>query len=156
MLLFIFIVNIKYITNIHFNTSHVTVYLKGKPVTALWIGFQYISCYCLSESSRPDTGRTEISIHLMLLFIYSAGDKVYKFGSFQYISCYCLSLTRLFFTNSANISIHLMLLFIAGEVNSIADLMDFNTSHVTVYPISKLSAETGLRFQYISCYCLSP
>ena len=36
--------------NLHFNTSHVTVYHekpKRKPLTGI---FQYISCYCLSET----------------------------------------------------------------------------------------------------------
>ena len=35
----------------YFNTSHVTVYLKQGFCIAFNSGFQYISCYCLSESS---------------------------------------------------------------------------------------------------------
>ena len=37
-------------------------------------GFQYISCYCLSDRSESATvSSTDISIHLMLLFITVAG-----------------------------------------------------------------------------------
>ena len=54
--------------------------------------FQYISCYCLSDRSESATvSSTDISIHLMLLFITANIIQIY-------IIC--------------QISIHLMLLFI--------------------------------------------
>ena len=54
------------------------------------------------------------------------------------------------------ISIHLMLLFILTKPEYVPIIeQNFNTSHVTVYlkPLSTLMSE--MRFQYISCYCLS-
>ena len=99
---------------VNFNTSHVTVYRRhtgnDHPVSE----FQYISCYCLSDShcmsletqwyfntshvtvylciSIPECVYIRISIHLMLLFIRDIIKQAKKFGIFQYISCYCLSL----------------------------------------------------------------
>ena len=162
----------------NFNTSHVTVYLFRHLWLRIHCRFQYISCYCLSPSSKP---------------LFPAVQ------SFQYISCYCLSLSR--FTSescSANfntshvtvyryawtyrhickrISIHLMLLFITTTNQKGKVFRDFNTSHVTVYHMLRnpdnahqcisihlmllfINTEVGeesiiLQFQYISCYCLS-
>ena len=98
------------------------------------IEFQYISCYCLSYPNAPATGATYyfntshvtvypiiqpvfwyhflISIHLMLLFIILS-NTVYHILSI--------------------ISIHLMLLFIKMIRLERANVMHFNTSHVTVY-----------------------
>ena len=97
----------------NFNTSHVTVYRVTVSPTFRFNVFQYISCYCLSESDWiPTTGNRisihlmllfirclswktkpvkRISIHLMLLFIISKIVYVIRFLTFQYISCYCLS-----------------------------------------------------------------
>ena len=98
----------------YFNTSHVTVYPEGEKTMAnmnlfqyiscyclstdlcVWFlrcnTFQYISCYCLSDRSESATvSSTDISIHLMLLFITANIIQIY-------IIC--------------QISIHLMLLFI--------------------------------------------
>ena len=98
----------------NFNTSHVTVYQSGSPYLSTVPRFQYISCYCLSDShcmsletqwyfntshvtvylciSIPECVYIRISIHLMLLFIRDIIKQAKKFGIFQYISCYCLSL----------------------------------------------------------------
>ena len=76
-----------------------------------------------------------------------------------------------------DISIHLMLLFIISDRLSAGRELNFNTSHVTVYPFESFTgqmqqrnfntshvtvyrfAEEGIPliviFQYISCYCLS-
>ena len=76
-----------------FNTSHVTVYLTPRTPTIMvptfqyiscyclsslviiWFlvppSFQYISCYCLSISKSFYNCFLTISIHLMLLFIFS-------------------------------------------------------------------------------------
>ena len=97
----------------NFNTSHVTVYLThyqtGISITIFQyiscyclsllpfrlydpvLLFQYISCYCLSNSSDSYDHGTDISIHLMLLFIVSGDNLVPR---------------------PTIISIHLMLLFI--------------------------------------------
>ena len=99
---------------LNFNTSHVTVYQSGSPYLSTVPRFQYISCYCLSDShcmsletqwyfntshvtvylciSIPECVYIRISIHLMLLFIRDIIKQAKKFGIFQYISCYCLSL----------------------------------------------------------------
>ena len=54
----------------YFNTSHVTVYHFFSTLSCASSSFQYISCYCLSILS--------ISLHSVRL-------------QFQHISCYCLS-----------------------------------------------------------------
>ena len=140
----------------NFNTSHVTVYQKVKLVMYVYTEFQYISCYCLSYPNAPATGATYyfntshvtvypiiqpvfwyhflISIHLMLLFIILS-NTVYHILSI--------------------ISIHLMLLFIKMIRLERANVMHFNTSHVTVYLLVFIMLVHIFTFQYISCYCLS-
>ena len=97
--------------------------------------FQYISCYGLSWPSWITERWKLISIHLMLRFI-SAGACV---GSgqtiFQYISCYGLSCSIYFLKRQFNISIHLMLRFISLRALCQPEDGNFNTSHVTVYPL---------------------
>ena len=120
-----------------FNTSHVTVYLSTIVLTAPLAIFQYISCYCLSRWKENTMQNKWISIHLMLLFI-SRWMVLCRFESlisihlmllfisrdfeqcgvsyeFQYISCYCLSRRHL---------------------EKTLQQLHFNTSHVTVYPLS--------------------
>ena len=48
-----------------------------------------------------------------------------------------------------------MLLFILHTIKQEYQSQYFNTSHVTVYPLASLFIIVFLRFQYISCYCLS-
>ena len=118
--------------------------------------FQYISCYCLSNSaliprssnchfntshvtvyprhSSNHPVRCNISIHLMLLFILHPQS--------YYLFCF-------------HISIHLMLLFIPSHKQYKVHNLYFNTSHVTVYPGSLGTSVEDAAFQYISCYCLS-
>ena len=139
-----------------FNTSHVTLYLTSKAdKTALAqtfqyiscyslsgscskyitesIRFQYISCYSLSWGRRQPTEQTDVSIHLMLLFIEDELSKIADSGRFntshvtlyryirgiiivilwfQYISCYSLSVWSSLSFLKWFVSIHLMLLFI--------------------------------------------
>ena len=100
--------------------------------------FQYISCYCLSDSVKHtffakknfNTSHVtvyqkclqvfavsfHISIHLMLLFIPSGWKTVKYDNVFQYISCYCLSLSISGYVPLGLISIHLMLLFIVSTL----------------------------------------
>ena len=97
----------------YFNTSHVTVY----PVY-IFHGQQSFNDFNTSHvtvyhiRSRCDTVAYRISIHLMLLFILFCANHALYVSLFQYISCYCLS---------------------AVEIMLVICLVDFNTSHVTVY-----------------------
>ena len=120
------------------------------------IGFQYISCYCLSKlfKSEPETPRVFqyiscycLSFPIRLItslnpYFNTSHVTVYRAGGccgkrhswFQYISCYCLSWILQEYCLCCRISIHLMLLFICTIVP--ADMFIY-------------------KFQYISCYCLS-
>ena len=135
--------------------------------------FQYISCYCLSRNTSITPEQERISIHLMLLFIFSAHVVTVFELAFQYISCYCLSyrtnpncqtyhisihLMLLFILRSIGnydadifISIHLMLLFIANRSNAYNSWYDFNTSHVTVY---LLQSDGSHRLHFISIHLM--
>ena len=142
---------------LNFNTSHVTVYQSGSPYLSTVPRFQYISCYCLSDSHCMSL-ETQWYFNTSHVTVYLTGVNQLQYHrlTFQYISCYCLSLQILSrFTLSVRfqyiscyclsrwlvlcrfkslISIHLMLLFICkGWENA-----------------------RGCKiFQYISCYCLS-
>ena len=135
MLLFISTTDRKLTGSVNFNTSHVTVYLAPCHCESLsFCPFQYISCYCLSTT-----------------FTSNNGEDV----GFQYISCYCLSVVRNHTAIASFISIHLMLLFINPARQQTQKRQDFNTSHVTVYRLTRKQSRKTNRFQYISCYCLS-
>ena len=96
MLLFIIINCFLFVQYFHFNTSHVTVYLYSSILFLFTLNsFQYISCYCLSRFYRLFRQITDISIHLMLLFISRRPGRSSRKGTFQYISCYCLSIWEL-------------------------------------------------------------
>ena len=82
-------------------------------------------------------------------------QKRYQHIKFQYISCYCLSASDRCHCTIFEISIHLMLLFILVQLPVVLSLTNFNTSHVTVYRNGTYYSIPKLRFQYISCYCLS-
>ena len=98
-----------------------------------------------------------ISIHLMLRFINQATPTQLSSATFQYISCYGLSgYGRLTdkaqeHFNTSHVTVYLMfyLLFFFMRYN-------FNTSHVTVYLHGNGRMEYRTKFQYISCYGLSP
>ena len=116
MLLFILFRHFQKHKLLHFNTSHVTVYLSDCCCTTQRNIFQYISCYCLSYKCFFGNVWYIISIHLMLLFIGFTQPVIIDKNKFQYISCYCLS--------NCLASFRLLLLH-------------FNTSHVTVYHIEQ-------------------
>ena len=122
-------------SRVDFNTSHVTVY-RLMHQNGVWIMvFQYISCYCLSSIF--------IRLSSILRYFNTSHVTVYR-GQlltepiktiFQYISCYCLSAER-----RSNRVVRSAFQYISCYCLS--------TPHnpVTVpYPV----------FQYISCYCLS-
>ena len=106
--------SVMYPLHICFNTSHVTLYLNSLLDSKAGLQFQYISCYSLSSAQRRKrnyyTGfntshvtlypgirlyrpwQNQVSIHLMLLFIWISWLFRLWCNSFQYISCYSLSL----------------------------------------------------------------
>ena len=121
------------------------------------IRFQYISCYCLSRTNLmvwkmvydfntshvtvyqkqlyKNRNSTDISIHLMLLFILVRVSTLLGTKLFQYISCYCLSLFYF-----------------------IQFIFYFLFQYISCYCLSNhivRDIRTISKFQYISCYCLS-
>ena len=118
--------------------------------------FQYISCYCLSYTSKQ---KALINLEFQYISCYCLSSPsvivVAPTLLFQYISCYCLSCINLCSKWLLCISIHLMLLFIMTVKGHRNVRCDFNTSHVTVYPFVYAVLLILLKFQYISCYCLS-
>ena len=156
MLLFISIVTLKKSQRIYFNTSHVTVYPMKRIL---------------------DVGLETISIHLMLLFIpflILIRNALTNFNTSHVTVYQCINrrwctknkisihLMLLFIPHSRQhqyfypyISIHLMLLFIFFKNDLSWQDINFNTSHVTVYPSFPVAKTSGCIFQYISCYCLS-
>ena len=78
-----------------FNTSHVTVYQRGKCVTGIMrsnFNTSHVTVY--RDLWDTKVGGILISIHLMLRFIEKRFyGKIFNY-KFQYISCYGLSITR--------------------------------------------------------------
>ena len=97
--------------------------------------FQYIPCYCLSPLTLS-ISRLPEEFQYIPCYCLSTGTRTsrLKDNKFQYIPCYCLS---------QRIMIRCY------------PLLNFNTSHVTVYPDCHGVARVALLFQYIPCYCLS-
>ena len=112
----------------------------------------------------------------MLLFIYGLRRDYENKITFQYITCYSLSWPVRISTLQRQVSIHHMLLFIKGHLSNVCKESGFNTSHVTLYPVTRtlfrwlMSFNTShvtlyqaimkkrvpfSRFQYITCYSLS-
>ena len=166
-----------------FNTSHVTVYRLFLLISIQHFLFQYISCYCLSfwtsvifdasENfntshvtvylllSHPIYQPSDISIHLMLLFISSVSFIFIRASLFQYISCYCLSAAhrpmlridlrfqyiscyclssvvssrsfRFFYFNTSHVTVYR-----DNNLDTSRFCNHFNTSHVTVYQVQTI------------------
>ena len=117
-----------------FNTSHVTLYPRIISTYIFHSSFQYISCYSLSSIHLSTTLISEVSIHLMLLFINNRNIMECKEICF----------------NTSHVT-----LYRTWKNSKGGSLQSFNTSHVTLYHV--LSSHVLLRkgFQYISCYSLS-
>ena len=92
----------------------------------------------------------------MLRFIQSYKDTGISVWLFQYIPCYGLSVAAIIHGNAKNnISIHPMLRFIRMLCAILLDLMNFNTSHVTVYlPTDKpsVTAYTNFNTSHVTVY----
>ena len=118
-----------------FNTSHVTLYRQRTGLWIIWnVSFNtsHVTLYHIKTAKQNLWN--SVSIHLMLLFIRNAQSWSEIKQRFQYISCYSLSARRRL----------LMDVFCS-----------FNTSHVTLYQITRYLKQLIKRFQYISCYSLS-
>ena len=141
---------------LNFNTSHVTVYQSGSPYLSTVPRFQYISCYCLSDSHC-------MSLETQWYFNTSHVTVYHSRASFcnsfnihfntSHVTVYLLADSFVISIN--HISIHLMLLFIGVKVSYPSGRENFNTSHVTVYLTHYQTGISITIFQYISCYCLS-
>ena len=104
--------------------------------------FQYISCYSLSYRVCNCDICLYVSIHLMLLFIDGLILLHGEVIRFQYISCYSLSISGEKEQCLSGVSIHLMLLFIVNLPEHLYNVLSFNTSHVTLYPVKEKLPDT--------------
>ena len=100
--------------------------------------------------------RRFISIHPMLRFIIIFCWLSTATTAFQYIPCYGLSitnaikLTRQLNFNTSHVTVYPISLF-----SYYGQFDNFNTSHVTVYLVDECQIMFNARFQYIPCYGLS-
>ena len=113
MLLFIAKIYDRDFSDARFNTSHVTLYpVMGLTLFAEYM-FQYISCYSLSKYAFI---KPSFAIAFQYISCYSLSVlstlRCRDILRFQYISCYSLS---------------------KKQEKSLAYLLSFNTSHVTLY-----------------------
>ena len=96
--------------------------------------FQYISCYCLSLWHTRSHAFIQISIHLMLLFIYSVDNRHHSYLNFNtshvtvYLFFTALSIFYYCHFNTSHVTVYLL----SPSLDS-SDFLNFNTSHVTVY-----------------------
>ena len=120
---------------LNFNTSHVTVYQSGSPYLSTVPRFQYISCYCLSDSHCMSLetqwyfNTSHVTVYHNLLSVYYSANHHF---------------------NTSHVTVYRRYREPASNI-----VTDFNTSHVTVYQQPTTFSGVGLLFQYISCYCLS-
>ena len=167
--------NMRLIISIHL----MLLFITGEaPYKRTYVKFQYISCYCLSTSSRCpilvfyhfNTSHVTvyqeiqkhkgtcnvISIHLMLLFIRFIIPPPFLTGDFNtshvtvYQEILLESQYQLSNFNTSHVTVYHRL-----SLSIIHFIKNFNTSHVTVYPIHFFMYRDNFKFQYISCYCLS-
>ena len=102
------------------------------PVGRLW--FQYITCYSLSKCQKIARWKYEVSIHHMLLFIFTAS----------------LVLHRQFCFNTSHVTLYL---------NSPSKkTFKIGFQYITCYSLSMdayVVMQDHIKFQYITCYSLS-
>ena len=118
-----------------FNTSHVTLYLHVLQPLRLFLPFQYISCYSLSDVTFT-----------------TMSDKV----KFQYISCYSLSAYQIFEYSDRRCfnTSHVTLYLYDMSILALRQLFQY----ISCYSLSTKTESEGIdtdMFQYISCYSLS-
>ncbi len=98
-------------------------------------GFQYISCYSLSKYCIQKLLQTEVSIHLMLLFICrlaSAFSRQSMRFNTSHVTLYPLPLLRTSFCTMCFNTSHVTL-YHSSSPGFIWLQQSFNTSHVTLY-----------------------
>ena len=164
---------------LNFNTSHVTVYQSGSPYLSTVPRFQYISCYCLSDSHCMSLetqwyfNTSHVTVYHNLLSVYYSAN--HHFNT-SHVTVYrirtvwvwkhngiSIHLMLLFITvwmyhpcSRCSISIHLMLLFICNQ--NCDSRCGWLFQYISCYCLSKIqgaSIKYCYGFQYISCYCLS-
>ena len=92
----------------------------------------------------------------MLLFILAFFHCFSAPSLFQYISCYCLSLIQNNDVIDDRIFQYISCYCLSTwGIVILCYLLNFNTSHVTVYLYGRRFSVSIAKFQYISCYCLS-
>ena len=167
------------LTEISFNTSHVTLYRYSLPDCSGEERFQYISCYSLSYAALLPN-----KIFKMFQYIscYSLSEKIQsnqkRCDLFQYISCYSLSEAKYIEDKDNNgfntshvtlyqgsaqgvqysrlVSIHLMLLFIDCSRGLNRRTIDVSIHLMLLFiEVDQVIENPELTFQYISCYSLS-
>ena len=120
-----------------FNTSHVTLY-RENTLEAIRekLVFQYISCYSLSWGRRQPTEQTDVSIHLMLLFIEDELSKIADSGRFNtsHVTLYQFQKMCRIKSKSCFNTSHVTL-YLKSPVRDLLSRYRFNTSHVTLYRI---------------------
>ena len=117
-----------------FNTSHVTLYPAHERCTPRLSCFNTSPVTLYLEFGTVIIAAQHVSIHLMLLFIGTACQSALGRNGF----------------NTSHVTLYLMPLSF-----QIKYLKCFNTSHVTLYQCGYVLATTVHGFQYISCYSLS-
>ena len=123
------------LTELNFNTSHVTVY-------------HFIPRWTVCNTS--------ISIHLMLLFIHYQS---WNYHTFLYFNTSHVTVYRRengFMVRDTGISIHLMLLFIHPDFPQAILTILISIHLMLLFICVKFVLHVYyFSFQYISCYCLS-
>ena len=123
----------------NFNTSHVTVYQSGESKDSRRNAFQYISCYCLSICGSFRSGSFQYFNTSHVTVYLNAVASARMSDSFQYISCYCLSELREYQPTEQFEFQYISCYCLSSPAFSIFfPIPDFNTSHVTVYPVLSL------------------
>ena len=119
----------------HFNTSHVTVYRGQMPGRHCRFLFQYIPCYGLSKLFvavkvwYPNFNTSHVTVYP------NTSPECPKLIAFQYIPCYGLSKLRESREYQEK-SFQYIPCYGLSKIQVIRTMtvMNFNTSHVTVYP----------------------
>ena len=141
---------------INSNTSHVIVYPGvGSYVGTFW-KFKYISCYCLSKTSKIHRPAGQIQIHLMLLFISKSGEnaQVLHNSNTSHVIVYRFPVWQLFHFRYYSNTSHVIVYLAVTAYRRYYKLFKY----ISCYCLSSIRSVFPIRtcvFKYISCYCLS-